>query len=165
MRRHWRIAFSIFFSALLLATLFMWVRSYRWLDAYSRIIWDVCDSNIVSCHGDVTLNCYRLRPDVVYFPGTFVSRKMSDSVASAFDQRPPSELSVLGLHGHILPYGIGFGVPYWFISALLAAIGGMPWYWRYVPVRFGLRTLLILFTIVAVLLAYAVWAARSSVGS
>jgi hypothetical protein len=164
MRRHWRIAFSILCLALLLATLVMWVRSYRWLDAYSRVILDACDSNIVSCRGDVTLNCYRLRPDVVYFPGTLISRKMSDSAASAFDQRPPSEISILGIHGHIVPYGIGFGVPYWFVSVLFAAIGGLPWYGRYVPVRFGLRTLLILFTIVAALLGYIVWAVHSLAG-
>ena len=73
------------------------------------------------------------------------------------------ELHSLGFRSSIGKPGWSFRVPYWFPIAFFAAMAGLPWYWRYI--RFGLRTLLILFTILAALLGYVVWAVRSSVGS
>jgi hypothetical protein len=73
---------------------------------------------------------------------------------------PNNSLGFYG--GRVASNAIDFNMPYWFPVTFFAALAGLPWYWRYI--RFSLRTLLILFTIVAALLGYVAWAVRSVAG-
>jgi hypothetical protein len=149
--RYWRIAFSLFFFALLAATIVLWVRSYRWLDAcYCRYQQgDIC--LFYSYRGGVHINLIydRANAPLHFHSGPIIDR-----------QRPP-DVSPLSFQGYrVKPFNFNTVVmPYWFPVAFFAALAVLPWYGPYI--RFGLRTLLIVFTIVAALLGYVVWALRS----
>jgi hypothetical protein len=153
--RYWRIAFSIICLALFCAVCVMWWRSYRWLDAcYCRYqqAGDIC--LFYSYRGGVHIN---LILDRVNVPLHFHSGPIIDT-----SQRPP-DVSPISFQGYrVKPFNFNTVVmPYWFPVAFFAALAGLPWYGRYI--RFGLRTLLILFTIVAAMLGYIVWALHSTV--
>ena len=49
-------------------------------------------------------------------------------------------------------------MPYWFISVIFAELCGVPWYRR--RFNFSLRTFLIAFTVLAMLLGFIGWLIR-----
>jgi hypothetical protein len=83
--------------------------------------------------------------------------QISSGPPSIEDDNDPDP-GILGFCFTNAPLGMGriFSVPYWFLVAMLVAIGGAPWlsWW---PGRFSLRTLLIATTLVAVGLGLIVW--------
>lgn len=51
------------------------------------------------------------------------------------------------------------GIPHWFLALLLIGLAYLPWLpWK--PLRFSVRTLLIVTTLVAVVLGLVVWMTR-----
>jgi hypothetical protein len=62
-------------------------------------------------------------------------------------------LCVGGFFLNPVPNEIDFGIPYWFVASLAAALAAAPW----LEWRFSLRTLLIVMTVLAIMLGLGVW--------
>jgi hypothetical protein len=162
--RYWRVHFSLFFVALLVATLVMWVRSYRW----DEIGWRRTDSSFVqitSQLGEVDFEIYGLplgkaTSDLSWGTDSLpVTKQMREAVHLERTMHNSFLGFSCGQKMGSIPYYVV--IPYWFPTAFFPMLAGLPRYGPYI--RFGLRTLLILFTIVAALLGYVVWALHSTV--
>jgi hypothetical protein len=160
MFRCWRILFSLICLALCCAVCVMWWRSYRWVDTYYYRNPNANAYALISYGGAF---CFAMFPKIGNspLPIGFRSERVSSLMEKAMGGDRPVK-RILGFSEYVYPKSWGLGVPYWFSAAVFGAIAGLPWYLRYVPVRFGLRTLLILFTFVAALFGYIVWAIHAT---
>ena len=162
MFRHWRIQVTLICFTLLLAVIVFWVRSYSWDDA---VTWTYRGANYlraVSINGDVYFGRMIL-------PSSPTKRDQSWEMFSSqlgpnlkndlwSHLKTKSRIEFLGFHVFVSDKLNFVSMPYWFISIFLALLCGLPWYWR--RFNFSLRTFLIAFTVLAVLLGLIGWLTR-----
>jgi hypothetical protein len=165
MFRHWRIQVSFICFTLLLAVIVLWVRSYSWND---NIFWNHNGRSYLTVESGLggvdfigeTFTAALPAPNIdSQMTSQAISKKTKDNLDSIRkDQRYISffgfgAMRVLGPANLIL-----IVVPYWFILIFLALLCGLPWYRR--RLNFSLRTFLIAFTVLAVLLGFIGWLTR-----
>ena len=159
--RYLRIAFSATCVLACVLLLVLWVRSYRWAEAFSFPISTKHAVGIGSAQGGASV--IKCQYAAGFYKGLWQMDRDSTadpSIAKFYrPQNRPGYHGVLGL-GFInsAPFFV-ICLPYWFLLAMSIAIAGIPWR-KQMSLRFSLRTLLIVTTLVAVVLGAIVWLRR-----
>lgn len=147
MARRLRITVSVFFGLLTLALLMLWVRSY-FVSQWAFV--QVSQSHWLGpqlLRGQLILEGRDASTIPAYGPWAWL--KFGRTTPKNF---APLQTSFLGFGKIGTPRGAAFVIPLWFptlLAALLALLPRLSW-------RFSLRTLLIVTSIVAATLAFAV---------
>ena len=144
----------------------MWWRSFRWEDRFALARCAPGFLSITSEFGEISI--LYLDRSWAGEPYSQVGYKIESGELTGFRRMVRRSEMASRRDPSFLGFRIGpafsshyLAMPYWFPVAFFTALAGLPWYGRYI--RFGLRTLLILFTIVAAMLGYIVWALHSTV--
>ena len=156
MFRHWRIQVSLICFALLLAVIVLWVQSYKWVDSYWHRREAVIEFAFISYKGAICFAVFS--PIGLSSADGFRSERIDLNVMDKGMGGDRPAKSFLGFSEYKHPRSWGLGVPYWFISIFFALLCGLPWYWR--RFNFSLRTFLIAFTVLAVVLGFIGWLIR-----
>jgi hypothetical protein len=155
--RKLRIAWSVVFGIACVLLMVLWARSYWWSDR--------CDGSLLnhgfkidSREGNLTAIVYdQLLWGIT--PWQRVSFWLADLEEAALVitvNQPIPTYSLLGIeYGPNAWGGWLLIMPHWFFSVILGVTAALPWI-RHVKWRFGLRTLLIATTLVAVVLGLIV---------
>lgn len=149
--RNLRISWSVFWGVVCVLLVVLWVRS-NWR---AENVWVRTPG-----FGPVALSSVKCR--------VLVSHIDAVQLTSVWSAHSYTIEDAMGGAGDELPKWPGFGfvnfgkgsfqltIPHWFLVLLSAALAAVLW----LPYRFGLRTLLIATTLIAVVLGLVVWAAR-----
>jgi hypothetical protein len=148
--RKLRIAWSLFCGLLCLLLIVLWLTSYWWVTNIQ--VPNVASRNfqLVFSTGRICFTSERFISGGNQWAGEFRSYNRTDPLFVGFsgDQFSPSFDLVAG---EIKPGDLRIVFPYWFASMIFAALSATP----LMPRRFGVRTLLIATTLVAVVLGLA----------
>jgi hypothetical protein len=155
--RKLRIAWSVVWGVLAVLLVALWVRSYWWFDA-----WQGGNVHIQAVRGEVAI--FNLLHPQTYSKSNFPAKSMHSEnfgyiVTGSYETVGPGNISVnlrVSNQGKRL-----MTVPYWLVASpaiIVAILALSPW--LYIRSRFGLRTLLIAMTLVAVVLGAVVWLTR-----
>jgi hypothetical protein len=149
MLRRLRIAASVFFGVLTIAVIALWVRSYWYLDLWSRD--NPSLQQVISVRGLCQLQTEtRSRPGAIptkWHLESFPANALSIRRTSPWMQFP----KVVGGGNRV-----NVRIPYWSVTAAFLALALAPT----LRFRFTTRTLLIATTLVAIVLGAGVWAMR-----
>jgi hypothetical protein len=158
MFRHWRIQISLICFTLFLAVIMFWVRSYNCDDTLACTFTSQNEYILRSVLGEVVL----LRFDTHGAKGLpllkFASEQFTDEFKREYFFQKKDDTSAFGFHSGHFVNGRRIAMPFWFVSISFALLCGLPWYWR--RFNFSLRTFLIAFTVLAVLLGFIGWLLR-----
>jgi hypothetical protein len=157
--RKLRIAWSMVWGVLCVLLIALWLRSYRWVDLLTLPINSTRTIQIGTFPGDVVFRAppvsyYRSKGDLRSVASLREHRSWPFKPSTSLKRKLPSKAGIRwssqsqGSDGHLI-------VPYWMMVALSGTMSVLPlksklW-------RFGLRTLLIATTLIAVLLGLLVW--------
>jgi hypothetical protein len=86
------------------------------------------------------------------------SSEPTENQRRMWDDMKLNDRGALGVHWNFEFSDKYVAIPYWFISIFFALLCGLPWYRR--RLNFSLRTFLIAFTVLAVLLGFVGWLLR-----
>ncbi len=145
-----RIAWSVFWGLACVLLIFLWVRSHFY--------WEQLNFGITSAHvlvsnsedGEFVFSCYHINPK-----RRIAWRVLSFPPHQSLQPSLPVD-AITGISFRFSSKQIYFAAPYWLLSSFAGGLAAASW----LPWRFSLRTLLIATTLVAVVLALLVWAAR-----
>ena len=143
--RKLRIAWSVAWGSVAVLLIVLWVRSYTWADRVAL----TKSFEVVSLSGELVADASNGR----LFGGT--PRRRWETARNRGHGIDPSAYPYLGFGFLRAGNDLGILIPCWFVVLLAGAAALAPW----LPWRFGIRTLLIAMTLLAVVLGLAVWAA------
>jgi hypothetical protein len=149
--RKLRIAWSVTWGFLAVLLIALWVRSYALVDNVRRVgtanVWVRSDvSGVRSEFGNLR---------VVFGKQTITSGASGWSITH--DKSKPKHDGFKWHSGE--DYVIAVDFPHWSLVLLFVTMSASPWL-LHLTVRFGLRTLLIATTLVAIVLGLIVWAVK-----
>lgn len=143
MARKVRIAVSVFVGVLTVVMCVLWVRSY-WRMDWVTIHFGGSGVSAASLTGAIVFN----------FQKQFVPHREIRLWSRQIPAEDAERYSALTFLWNLDINLFVFVVPHWFLAAIVALGAAL------LPIRFSLRTLLIVTTLVAVVLGLAVWAGR-----
>ena len=145
--RYLRITFSVICGILCLLLVVLWVRSYKWVDAIAyrasppSVYFAYSDDGVIRFGKDSDSNWQSYGPFETIL---LHSESWAGYSSEVFDVWPFGKV-IRGFRDRLWDRG---QVPYWFVVLISATLSAAPWLrWR-----FGLRTLLIVITLLAVVL-------------
>jgi hypothetical protein len=147
--RKLRIAYSVTCAIACALLVVLWVRSYRWVDVVDVSNW----YETYSIHGEVLVLNYD--PEIAYGEPWSHDQYATSRIPGGWRNTG----TTLGFKITDSPAGKSILFPYWFpisvlaLAGFAASCGLLDW-------RFGLRTLLIAITLLAVVLGLVVWATK-----
>lgn len=152
--RKLRIAFTIACAVACVPLIVSWVHSYRWNDYFHKCVYGTRALSFDTAHGQIAISTTLL-------PASFGS----NWTESGSDEMDGSPGVVQRLTRNKLGFAVmtetnyfGIVLPHWFALELIATCAAVPWIqWSN---RFGLRTLVIAMTLVALTLGLAIYTAR-----
>jgi len=151
--RKLRIAWSVGWGVVAVLVLMLWVRSYwRW----DSLVWGVTTKQgVLACSqsGRTMFEYLDVRATPANLNARLFKWKLQTYPPGGTTPLPPS------VAGFLVDLSEAqLGAPFWFLILIMAAVASLSWLpWSN---RFGLRTLLIATTLVAVALGLIVWASR-----
>jgi hypothetical protein len=150
--RKLRIAWSVAWGIACLLLVALWVRSYQWNDIYSRLNSNGWVTTFGSDRGCGYLFYGRISP-IPASGKQFRNLPSHGWRLNSSEARPPVPVT---FQWQMTATRTKMKAPFWFVTLILAGIGILPW----LSYRFSLRTLLIVMTLVAVAMGWAVYAVR-----
>jgi hypothetical protein len=147
--RKLRIAWSVGWGVLCLLLVAVWLRSYR--------VAEGIEGRPIGRSG----SSFSIRYDngfigVTGYPDLFAFRNSRRFIVTRHGSSREPYSHLLPKYGRIANGDASFYVPCWMAMLGIATVGALPW----MPWHFGLRTLLIAMTLVAVGLGLSVWVVR-----
>jgi hypothetical protein len=161
LRRLLNIA-SIVCLVLCVALMGMWVRSYYWIDSFTFNPWGSYALGGSSVLGRILFGSASAQggPKTKVFTFSQDAAANWDTFLKSIDSRF-SGVTGFGLYHN--GFDLVIMVPYWFAILLAGALAFAPW--SRVKYRFGLHTLFVLTTFLAVVLGMIAWLDRAWVGN
>jgi hypothetical protein len=145
--RKLRIAWSVGCGIACVLLIVLWVRSYWWWDSFTSPAMISNGVGVCSVQG---LVCFHAKTQPMRM--RWYVDPNSESIAASFNEiRRTKTFAGVGV-SRFANQSVLL-VSHWFLAFLFAAVGIVPW----LSFRFGLRTLLIATTLIAVVLGLIVW--------
>jgi hypothetical protein len=170
--RKLRIAWSVAGAVAAVLLIVLWVRSYTRVDGYIWSSTNTGNEELLMCGAGRVVMAHNFDlPEEDGFEHYTTVFKSSNDMQNWFYlstpicdplQRPISYPAGFGL-SRISNQGFVITFPFWFASTIAAFLAAGPWF-RQLSVRFSLRTLLIITTLVAVVLGLIAAALRWPAG-
>jgi hypothetical protein len=147
---------SIVCLVLCVALMGMWVRSYSWLDDITLIPLGAYSVGVGSAMGRIAIGA---EPKANFFQFRHTPVADFGNLLAIIDQRF-SNIAGFGIANDVSKFSIM--VPYWFAILVVGILGYLPR--SRVKYRFGLRTLFIATTFLAIVLGMIAWLDRAWIG-